>query len=287
MTISLLNTLNGRERAILVWLLIFLLWSLSQQNIRTSMLGVLKAFFHKKIVIIFSAMFLYVYLFLLIFYKIHILNFSHVKDVVFWIFGSAIALLMNASNSTQDEHHFKKIIRDNLKLIIILEFIITTYTFNFWVEMIFVPVMLFIIGLSTVSEMKKEYLPAKKFLNFTLSLIGSFLISFAVFQLISNWHDFTTLNILRSFILPPLLTLTFIPFLYIFALFMAYENLFIRLNVFFKNDKKLANFTKFKVIQLCLFNLRRVNKFSKKITANIFSIKDRNDILNLINNFDN
>jgi len=41
--IFLLNTLNGREKAVIVWLLIFLFWALFQKNIRTSMLNVLKS----------------------------------------------------------------------------------------------------------------------------------------------------------------------------------------------------------------------------------------------------
>ena len=78
-----INTLNGREKAVIVWLLIFLFWALSQKNIRTSMLGVLKSLFQKKIPAVFIAMFFYVFLILLLFSKIQIWDVSLTKDTIF------------------------------------------------------------------------------------------------------------------------------------------------------------------------------------------------------------
>ncbi len=280
-----INTLNGREKAVIAWLLIFLFWALSQKNIRNSMLGVLKAFFQKKIITVFLAMFVYVFFIILLFSKLQIWNVSLTKDIVFWILGSAFVLLMNVNNATQDDHHFKKILLDNLKLILVLEFVITLYSFNFWLEMIFVPVMFLIVAMGAVAEIKKEYLPVKKLIDYVLSFVGIFLIVFAVSKIIGDYQGFVSANNLRSFVLPPLMTLAYMPFLYIFALIMAYEMLFVRLDIFLKNDKALAGFAKQKIFRLCFLNLGKLNKFAKESTNDLLNLKDKNGILSLVEKF--
>jgi len=280
-----INTLNGREKAVIVWFLIFLFWALSQKNIRTSMLGVLKAFFQKKIITVFLAMFVYIFFIILLFSKLQIWNASLTKDTGFWILGSAFVLLMNVNNATQDDHHFKKILIDNLKLILVLEFIITLYSFNFWIEMLFVPVMFLIVAMGAVAEIKKEYLPVKKLIDNILSFIGIFLIIFAISKVIGDYQGFLTANNLRSFVLPPLMALAYIPFLYIFALIMAYEMLFVRLDIFLKNDKKLAGFAKQKIFRLCFLNLGKLNRFAKESTSDLLNLRDKNGILNLVERF--
>jgi len=280
-----INTLNGREKAVIVWFLIFLFWALSQKNIRTSMLGVLKAFFQKKIITVFLAMFVYIFFIILLFSKLQIWNASLTKDTGFWILGSAFVLLMNVNNATQDDHHFKKILIDNLKLILVLEFIITLYSFDFWIEMLFVPVMFLIVAMGAVAELKKEYLPVKKLIDYILSFIGIFLIIFAISKVIGDYQGFLTANNLRSFVLPPLMTLAYIPFLYIFALIMAYEMLFVRLDIFLKNDKKLAGFAKQKIFRLCFLNLGKLNRFAKESTSDLLNLRDKNGILNLVERF--
>lgn len=280
-----INTLNGREKAVIVWLLIFLFWALSQKNIRTSIIGVIKAFFQKKIIAVFLAMLVYVFFIILLFSKLQIWNVPLIKDTVFWILGSAFVLLMNVNNATQDEHHFKKILIDNLKLILVLEFIVTLYSFNFWIEMVFVPMMFLIVAMSAVAEIKKEFLPVKKLIDYVLSFIGIFLIVFAVLKIVGDYQGFLTANNLRSFVLPPLMTLAYMPFLYIFALIMAYEILFVRLDIFLKNDKKLAGFAKQKIFRLCFLNLGKLNRFAKESTSDFLNLKDKDGILNLIEKF--
>jgi len=249
------------------------------------MLGVLKAFFQKKIITVFLAMFVYIFFIILLFSKLQIWNASLTKDTGFWILGSAFVLLMNVNNATQDDHHFKKILIDNLKLILVLEFIITLYSFDFWIEMLFVPVMFLIVAMGAVAEIKKEYLPVKKLIDYILSFIGIFLIIFAISKVIGDYQGFLTANNLRSFVLPPLMTLAYIPFLYIFALIMAYEMLFVRLDIFLKNDKKLAGFAKQKIFRLCFLNLGKLNRFAKESTSDLLNLRDKNGILNLVERF--
>lgn len=280
--ILILNTLTSREVAVMVWLLIFILWSLSKKELRQSAIELIRTLFQGQLLIIFGTMFIYIALILWGLYKMHLWNILHIKEVIFWIFGSAIILLMKINKVTHEENYFQEILRDNLKVVLIIEFIVTTYTFNFWVELLFVPTIFFIIALSAMSGIKKEYSPIKKGLDFTLSLIGLCLIGFAVLQIMSNMNGFWNLNNLQSFILPPLLTLTFIPFLYIWAIFMTYEMLFIRVDAFLKQNKDLAKFTKIKIFQSFFLNLKKLNAFQKENAIHLLQVQNEEDALNLI-----
>jgi len=139
--------------------------------------------------------------------------------------------------------------------------------------------------MGAVAEIKKEYLPVKKLIDYILSFIGIFLIIFAISKVIGDYQGFLTANNLRSFVLPPLMTLAYIPFLYIFALIMAYEMLFVRLDIFLKNDKKLAGFAKQKIFRLCFLNLGKLNRFAKESTSDLLNLRDKNGILNLVERF--
>jgi hypothetical protein len=86
-------------------------------------------------------------------------------------------------------------------------------------------------------------------------------------------------------VLPPLLSFALIPFLYLFALIMAYETLFVRLDIFLKNDKALAKFAKIKIFKLCFLNLKKLNKFAKENTPDFLNLKDKNDIVSLVRKF--
>lgn len=276
---------NDREKAVIIWLLIFLVWALFRENIRTSILDVLKALFQKKLVVVLAAMLLYVVLTVFLFYKIQLWDFLLIKDTVFWLLGTAFVLLMNANKATQNEHYLKEILLDNLKLILVLEFIVNLYTFSLWVEIIFMPLLFIIVAMGTVAEMKKEYMPVKKVIDTILAILGICLIIFAIFNLFSNYQSFATVDNLRAFLLPPLLTLAYMPFLYFFALLMAYESLFIRLDIFLKKDNALAKLAKQKILVLCHVNLGKLNKFITANNKEFLNLKDKNDVLNMIQKF--
>jgi hypothetical protein len=276
---------NNREKAIIIWLLIFIVWALLQKNIRNSILDVLKALLQKKILAVLVVMLLYVGLVIFLFYKIQLWGVFLIKDTVFWVLGTAFVLLMNANKATQDEHYFRKILLDNLKLILILEFIINFYTFNLWVEIILMPFLFVIVATGAVAETKKEYLPVKKVIDSILAIFGISLMVFAFYSIFSDYQNFVTTDNLRTFLLPPLLTFTFLPFVYFFALYMAYENIFVRLDIFLKNNKKLAKFAKRKIFTLCFVNLRKLNKFSNENTGEFMKLNNKNDVLNIIQQF--
>jgi hypothetical protein len=277
-----LQQFNTREIAIICWLFVLILWAFSQKNIRNSLFGVLKSLFQIKILSVIIVAIIYTGLTVLLLAKIGIWEWILLKDTIYWFTAVAFVLMMSTNKANQEKGFFIKILKDNLKIILFLEFILTLYTFNLIAEIILVPILVFIGAMSAVSELKKEYLPVKKLFDFILSLIGIFFIIFALGKVFGDFQNIMTSQNLKTLILPPLLTVAFIPFVYFFALIMAYETLFVRLSIFNKNDPDLIRFTKRKILLACHLNLSKLNRFAKESTQDLMKTKTKEDVINMI-----
>ena len=139
--------------------------------------------------------------------------------------------------------------------------------------------------MNAFAEIKKEYAPVKKVLDFFLSAIGIFFIIYAAGKIIGDYQAFVSAENMEAFVLPPILTTAFIPFLYLFALLIAYETLFVRLGFFIKNDSPLLRFTKIKIFQLCHFNLSKLNRFAQESPQSLMSLNSETDVLQMFEKF--
>jgi len=160
---------------------------------------------------------------------------------------------MNSEKAIKNEYYFKDTFLKNIKMAIVIEFIVNLYTFNFWIELIIIPLLVIFGGLKAVSELKKEYLQVNKFLNFIIGAFGILIILFTLNNIFGDLRGFITIENLRVFLLAPILTILYMPFIYTCALIFAYERLFKRLDIFLKGNKELTSFAKLKVFKLCLF----------------------------------
>ena len=280
-----ITTFNNREKAILFWSTIVMIWALSDRKFRASVVEILRLLTHAKIIIPIIGSLLYIALIVYAFYRIKLWDVSFIKDTAFWALGTAIIFLANSNKANQDSMYFSKLIFENIRLVLILEFIINLYVFNFIVELILLPFLFTLVFISVISEYKKELLPAKKPSNFILGLFGLFLLVFSIYSLIADYRSLALLDSLRSILLPPLLTIAFLPFIYCFALCMAYESLFVRLDIFLSGDKELAKFAKKRIFRLCILNLRNLNKFSKENALGFSGLSSKKDVLNMIQHF--
>ncbi len=258
------DNFNNREISLVFWLFILITFFLSKKEIRASALNVIKVFFGKKIFTIYLVMTAYEILLIYFLYEIKLWNFLLLKETIYWYFGIAFVSLVNANKVNQDEKYFQKVFKDNLKLIVILEFITTLYPFSLVVELFLVPLLLLIAALSAYTEVyKKKYSQIKKVIDTIFSLIGVVILLFAMYKITMDFYSLINIANLTSFLLPPILTFLFIPFIYLFALLMSYEIFFVRLNFFIKDKNKLR-YTKWKIFTSFHFRLRKLNKFSKE-----------------------
>ena len=271
---------NNREVATIIWLFLLFLWVLSRAEIRSSLPGVVKALLGRQMVLAISSMLAYVAVMVLVFSKLGFWDQSAIKDTVFWVLGGAVVMFFNVNKAAGDEHYFRKVVSDNLKLVLVLEFLVNVYTFGLLAELVIVPLIALLLMLKTFVGLKAEYKKVDTFLGYVLGIIGLSLLAFAVYQAIVNLQVFANLRTLRDFLLPPVLSIAFLPFIYGLALYMTYDGLFRRMDFFNGNDPGLARYAKWKSFTSFHVNLKGLNEWSKEARGLHFD--NRSDVLALI-----
>lgn len=230
-------------------------------------------------------MFLYVGLMIFTFYKVRLWDVLNINDTVIWFLGTGFILFVNIDDALKDKHYFKKVVLENLKFMLVLEVIVNLYTFGLWVEIIIMPLLFLIVFMQVLAEKKEEHLLARRIIDSILGAFGLSLIIFTVYNAFKDFAGFATIHNLRSILLPPALTLAFIPFLYLLALFTAYEELYVRLLNFLEANKVLTKYAMVGVFRMCFLDLGKLNRFSTNRVTDLVNLKDKEDISNMIRRF--
>jgi hypothetical protein len=230
---------------------------LTQFNLHSQIL------FSKTIGTILFMLTLYITLLLYALYKLSFWDFSLLKDTIFWFSTTALVCFFTI-NKAKNNNYFKGIIKENLKWAIAMEFLVNFYTFSLTTELILVPILIFLGLLQAISDTDKKYTQVSKLFKNVFGVFGLALLVFTTYKTFKNYQELFTVHNLFSFLLPPILTVLVIPFLYVLAIYMNYEELFVRVNII-SNDKEKNKLLKRKIILIAKLNLNRLTVISKKL----------------------
>lgn len=235
--------LSNREISILIWsFVIFAILIISSKGSFGKLLNVIKALFSKKFIPFYITFLVYFFLIIFLLNKFSIWELGLYKDFIYWFLTTGIVLFFN-SNNLNTIKDFVKVILTSTSLTIILEFIVGFYNFSLISELILIPIVTFISLLSLVAEMKNDDPNTKVVANILkgiLTIIGFGILVYGIYQLITHYTDFLTLSNLKSFLLPPIFTLLFLPLIYFTVLYIKYERAFMNLKryKFISADRK-------------------------------------------------
>ena len=233
--IKLLETLSNREIAFFIWTSIFLLFIILYKPIRKSIPPLIKTFFAKSLVTIHLSFLAYVLSLFVILQSLGFWDSSLIKDSIFWTFGFAFILLMKVTKMTHSKD-FLGVLKDAVKWTIIFEFLVAFYSFSLTTELFLLPILTFIILLQAYSETKEEYKLVSNFFKWIVNLFGLSLLGYISYKTFFDRGELVSIANIKSFVLPIILTILFIPYLYFISLFAVYESLFVRLNFLIKEQ---------------------------------------------------
>jgi hypothetical protein len=256
------NALSNREKALLVWIFVAFGLMMLKSNLRGSVSNVVRSLTVKNLVVLQLCFIAYVAAIVSLLASHGYWDTKMLKDTCLWTFG-AFVLLMGARAFSKPSD-FRKLALDTLKWTVLMEFLIATYTFSFWVEFTLTP-FLFILGAcQAIAQYDKKYAPAAKLFNAMIIVFGFGTLFFATYKAMHDSENFLTLTNLKSFLFPVFMSLTFIPFVYAFTLYMAYENILIRLPRMVRDidqQKKVRR----QLFQVGNLNLTKVCNISRNI----------------------
>lgn len=272
--------LNNRDYILLLILIAFMVFLFYKKETRILLLNLLKQLLNRKLILPIACMLVYIGLFTSVFFKFGLWDWSLLKDTIVWI-GIAFVMLFNYGKISDN---FTKYLKENFKFVIVLEFIVGIYVFNIFGELLLIPIVIILTLINAVARNKEEYKPIEKITNTILAIIGLYILYHAILQCISGFQNFLSLHNLKSFLLPIIFTILFIPFVYLFALIAEYESLFVRIdNTWFKNNKELSMYAKRQVIITCFLKLKMVKLLSQNKAMSFINAKSKSDIKKILN----
>jgi hypothetical protein len=270
------DTFNNREIVLIIYLMIFIAWTLTKKKIRESILSLLKTLISKHILLSIIALILYVVIIAYVLQSLKLWDISMLKDTIYWTFGVGFILLMNSNKAIEEEHYFKKLLRDNFKLVLIIEFILGLYVFGLVTEFILMPFVIIFSLMLAYSETYKEYSQLKSFLQVVLGIVGVGYLIYSGYMIYRDINEFASFDTFKSFLFPILMIILFMPFAYFYALYVQYESLFIRLKFSLKDNKTLLRYAKRRILISVNFSLAKLKKIKPGF---LFSqCKDKTDI---------
>jgi len=272
---SFLSVLNNREISIIIWTGLFSVWAISKEQVRGEISSLIKAFFEKKLVIGYLLMFIYITIIISPLYFVGLWDIAWLKNTILWVACVAFVMLVQFSKINDNNKFIINTIKDNLKLLILLEFVINLYVFNLFVEILLLPILVIIGAMQAFTESDDKYKDVYKLSNYLLSIVGFVFIIYATYMILTDINGFISKENLIDMILPILLTIMFIPFIYLVALYSSYENLFKRIPYIIE-DKDTLKYTRKKILLSFRFDLKQLNAWS--VHQNTILVKNKRDI---------
>jgi hypothetical protein len=277
-----LSALSNRERALLIWLAVFVVFVAANRSTRQALGSVLKALASPRLATALLAICAYVTLVVFAAHRVHLWQWWMLKDTLFWFFGAAVVMFFNTDKARTDEHYFRNVVVENLKFAVVLDFILNLYVFNLVIELLLLPVLALLAMLTVVAGTDEKYAQLKKLLQWLAGLIGLGFLLYALASIVSDFRAFTTVRNLQDFALPIGLTVAFLPFTYALGLYSAYELLFVRMYFLLGKDPGLVRFARWQVAKACLFRLSQVRRFSNDYSAKLMTNRSRANVSGLV-----
>jgi hypothetical protein len=118
-----MDLFNNREIALAVWFVIALIFCVSKPSIRSAFKSVLEALFNQRIVTHFLFMMSYIAFLVFFLWMIDAWGLRQLKNTIYWSLSVGAVTLFRISRISKDNTYIQNAIRDNLKIVCIIEFI--------------------------------------------------------------------------------------------------------------------------------------------------------------------
>ena len=280
-----MSILSTREWATLIWGCIFMLYVLCHREIRKSLWNVIVIFFDKKLRILWEIILLYVLTITMVFCYLPIWENIYIKDIIIWFLFSGLIYCMNAVSSEADETYIKKILKDNLKFTMILEFFMSTFIFNIWIELAIIPVITIITVMNVIAERKEEYKSVHKLLDSILAIAGFWIFYETIKIGINEYKQLNIINTLVSFMIPIVYLILIIPLEYILELYSKYEVLFLRMTFKEEKDKRIRLHHRTAIFRECNFSVRKILLFQREYMIQMYALMKEDEFNQLMQKF--
>lgn len=281
---ALTDILNSRELAYLIWGIIATLIISLVKEIRNAIIPLIQQLFDKKFLVVYFCAFTYLLLATLALKSFGLWDKSLLKETTVWAIFAMLPLIFHASQAKKLSEYFLKMLREMFQITVVIEFILGLHTLSLWLELLLVPFTIFLTVLIFFSDTKIEHKPANKLFK-RLSITLAFFVALEQLEyVLSHTDEFMKMIYLKQLMIPIEYGLLFIPFLYLFAAYVRFEESFTVIGFQLKSSSLLGYakllafrhfFTDLNALKRWRFQLSRMpNQTKQDIRDSIKHIKD-------------
>lgn len=245
-----LSELNTRDWVALILLAAGAVLIVSFRSARRSLGPMLRLLLLSRITISIIGMLLYVSVLIFSLHLIGTWQWWMLKTTVTWLFGTGFALLFSVPRLLEEERPLRRILVQSIRFTVVVELVVSLAVYNLLIELIMLVLLTLVTTLSAFAA--DRYAKYKKLFDGFLVLLGAGLIFFAIVAIASNVKVFVTLKNIEDFLLPIVLTIAYLPFIYLVTLYANYDAVFGRVNLSTEKPRgrlraKVALVTKFRL----------------------------------------
>ena len=187
---------------------------------------------------------------------------AYYKDVVMWALFVGWPLCFGAISS-KEKGYFRNAIVDNLKFMVLFDCVFSTFTFPLWAEMLIIPATTIIALLEMVAKREEKSKAVAKLMGGLLTIIGFVVLYFTVRTAIAEFKTDMTSGMVASLIIPFILSILYVPFAYLLALYAAYEVSFLRMKFCEPDNRWIRLWHRIKALIICNFSLDKARTLQK------------------------
>ncbi|WP_199224854.1 hypothetical protein [Falsochrobactrum shanghaiense] len=259
--------LSNREIAALVYLSLLLAAVLLWKKGRFLAFNVVRAFLMPKLALLWLLMSLYVAACVWLLAWLNLWDWPNLKSTLLWWLTVGFTCVFEAQRLKDKPHALRKLVRDAFTLSAVVLFIAELVSFPLWVELLMLLSLVSLTLLIAAGEYQtdKPGVPrVLKLLRELQMLAGLTILGFSYWLVAASITEFWSLNTLREFGLPLLLWLMFIPFIFLLAVFMTYEEAFIYLQMRPK-QAPIARYARWRALFAFGWNIDGVKRLARDI----------------------
>lgn len=272
---------SSREVATGIWLVLLLAFALTKADVRQALARLLVTFVRPKILVPVVLMGAYTAGVVWILSNVGLWDFSLLKDTILWFILTGFVVATTAVTSPTPDQVIVSSLRDSLKVVVLLEFLVNAHTFSLPAELLLVPIVSIVVMLDAVARTDEKYSGVARFLSSVQVVFGFGILISALSWAAANHTTLLSLDGLRGVALGPILSVMFIPAIYTLVLYANYEKVFMRLHMGRDKERPLVRYAKRKMLQYAHLRLSRVLELTRR-AGDIMRITRREDVDELI-----
>lgn len=215
--------LNGREWAAVTWTGILLSGCLAIGSVRPLLVAVAAALAKVKLLAALALAAAYVSLWVCGFSEAGLWDAQNLKTTIVWAATFGFGEMMAAEKRAKDPHYYRKVLREAVTFSAMLTFVVQFYSFPYLVELVLLPCLACATLLHELSKREAHYQLASPSVGGLLSFSGFLYLAAAAYKTFVDPDALFTAATAIEFLLPILLSVIYLPFLFGFRIYLVYD----------------------------------------------------------------